>query len=61
MKAHVFMASALLMAAIFLMRGLEALAAPGLGLREVYILGGFSVAAILFHVGWKDRKTINKK
>ena len=55
------MASALLMTAIFFMRGLDALAAPGLGLREVYILGGFSVAAILFHVGWKDRKAINKK
>jgi len=57
MKSHLFIAFGLLIAAIFFMRGLEALNEPGLGLREVYILGGFLVAGLLFHVGWKERKT----
>ena len=56
MKAHVFMASALLIAAIFFMRGLEAMAKPSLGLQEVYILGGFMLATFLFNTGWKERK-----
>lgn len=56
MKSHLFIASGLLFAAIFFMRGLEALNEPGLGLREVYILGGFLVAALLIHAGWKERK-----
>ena len=46
----------LLFAAIFFMRGLEALAEPGLGLHELYILGGFVVAGFLVHAGWKERK-----
>ena len=56
MKAHVFMASALLIAAIFFMRGLEVMAKPSFGLQEVYILGGFIIAAFLFRAGWKERK-----
>ena len=56
MKAHLFIASGLLIAAIFFMRGLDAVAEPGLGLREVYILGGFLVAGLLIHAGWKERK-----
>ncbi len=55
-KSHIFISSGLLIAAIFLMRGLEALNEPGLGLREVYILGGFVVAGLLVHAGWKERK-----
>ena len=27
-----------------------------MGLREVYILGGFLVAGLLIHAGWKERK-----
>ena len=56
MKAHLFIASGLLIAAIFFMRGLEALSEPGLGLREVYIVGGFLLAGFLIHAGLKERK-----
>ena len=57
MKSHFFISFGLLIAAIFFMRGMEALVEPGLGLREVYILGGFLVAGLLVRVGWKERKT----
>jgi len=56
MKAHFFMSMGLLIAAIFVWRGMEALADPGIGLREVYILGGFIVAGLLFHHGWTARR-----
>ncbi len=56
MKSHLFISVGLLLAAIFIMRGLEALNEPGLGLRELYILGGFLVAGLLVHAGWKERK-----
>jgi len=58
MKSHLFISSGLLIAAIFFMRGLEALSVPGLGLLEVYILGGFIVAGFLIHAGWKERRTL---
>jgi len=57
MKSHLFIAVGLLIAAIFLMRGLEALNDPRFGLREVYILGGFLVTGLLIHAGLKERKT----
>lgn len=50
------MASGLLIGAIFFMRGLEALNEPALGLHALYILGGFVIAALLFHRGWKEYK-----
>ena len=56
MKSHLFISFGLLIAAIFFMRGLEALNEPGLGAHEVYILGGFCVAALLIHAGLKERK-----
>ena len=56
MKSHLFISSGLLVAAIFFMRGLEAISVPGLGMSEVYILGGFLVAGLLIHSGWKERK-----
>ena len=56
MKSHLFISIGLLLAAIFIMRGLEALNEPGLGLRELYILGGFLVAGLLVREGWKERK-----
>lgn len=56
MKSHLFISVGLLLAAIFIMRGLEALNEPGLGLRELYILGCFLVAGLLVHAGWKERK-----
>jgi len=55
MKSHLLIATGLLIAAIFLIRSLEALNDPGLGLREVYILGGFLVAGLLIHAGLKER------
>jgi len=55
-KSHLFISFGLLIAAIFFMRGMAAIAEPGLGLREVYILGGFLVAGLLVHAGWKERK-----
>lgn len=57
MKAHLFISMGLLLAAIFFMRGMEALIEPGLGLRELYILGGFLIAGLLIRAGWKERKT----
>ena len=57
MKSHLFIASGMLIAAIFFMRGLDALSEPGFGLREIYILGGFLAAGLLIHRGWKDRKS----
>lgn len=56
MKAHIFIAIGLLIAAIFFMRGLEALDEPGLGWREGYILGGFIVAGMLIRAGIKERR-----
>ena len=56
MKSHLFISFGLLIGAIFFIRGLEALSEPGLGLREIYILGGFVVAGLLIHAGWKERK-----
>ena len=56
MKAHLFISMGLLLAGIFLMRGMEALMEPGFGLREIYILGGFLIAGLLVHAGWKERK-----
>jgi len=56
MKSHLFISFGLLIAAIFFMRGLEALSVPGLGLSELYIAGGFLIAGFLIHAGWKERK-----
>jgi len=56
MKSHIFMSSGLLIAAIFLMRGLDALSEPAWGWHEIYVLGGFLIAALLFYVGWKEHK-----
>ena len=56
MKAHLFISVGLLFAAIFFMRGLEAVGEPGLGLKELYILGGFLISGLLIHAGWKERK-----
>lgn len=56
MKSHIFISVGLVIAAIFFIRGLEAVAAPGLGLGELYVLGGFCVAGALIRAGWKERK-----
>lgn len=56
MKAHIFMSIGLLLTAIFFVRGLEALTEPGLGFREIYVLGGLLLAGLLIHAGWQERK-----
>lgn len=56
MKSHLFISAGLLVAAIFIMRAMDALVEPGLGLLEVYIVGGFFVAGLLVHAGLKDRR-----
>ena len=58
MKSHLFIAIGLLIGAIFTMRGLEVLVEPGIGLRELYIIGGFVIAAVLIRTGWRDRKSL---
>ena len=58
MRSHLFIATGLLVAAIFFTRGLDALAAPGIGFRELYILGGFLVAGLLIYTGFKVRKDL---
>lgn len=60
MKSHLFIASGLLMAAVFFMRGLDALSNPGLGLREMYIIGGFLIAGGLIYAGLKERRQRRK-
>jgi hypothetical protein len=56
MKSHLLIAFGLLVAGIFLIRGLEALAEPGWGLLELYILGGFVLAGLLVRQGFKLRQ-----
>lgn len=60
MKSHLFISVGLLIAAIFFMRGLEVMSEPGIGLLEVYILGGFLVAGLLIHAGVKERRASKK-
>ena len=56
MKSHLLIAFGILMACIFTVRGLEALAQPGLGLFDLYILGGFILAGLLVRQGFKLRQ-----
>lgn len=56
MRAHLYIAFGLLIAAIFVFRAIEALNAPGLGLSELYVLGGFLIAALIIRMGLKMRK-----
>jgi hypothetical protein len=51
MKKHVYTIFGLLMLGIFLWRGAEAVARPGLGLEEVYIAGGVVLALVLTAMG----------
>ncbi len=58
MKSHIFISIGLLIGAIFVMRGLEALAEPGIGLHELYILIGFLFSAALIWTGLKERRSL---
>ena len=57
MKSHIFIAMGILIGAIFIWRGIDALKDPGLGLMEVYIFGGFIASGLLIRQGWIDRKS----
>ena len=51
MKKHVYTIFGLVMLGIFLWRGIEAIARPGLGLEEVYVAGGICLALVLTTMG----------
>jgi hypothetical protein len=56
MKSHLLIAFGILLACIFVIRGLEALSQPGWGLFELYILGGFILAGLVVRQGFKLRQ-----
>jgi len=51
MRNHVFITFGLLMLGIFLWRGTETLAEPGISLAEAYVFGGFVLALVLIASG----------
>ncbi|PHR61936.1 MAG: hypothetical protein COA43_01825 [Robiginitomaculum sp.] len=62
MKHHLMIALGLILAIIFIIRGAEAFAQPGLGIRELYVLGGFIFSGILLWKGFRDwREAKNTK
>lgn len=56
MKHHIMIAFGLLMAAVYGYRLANAILEPGVGLRELYLLGGLVIAAWLIHAGLKERR-----
>ena|GEM_PF-6121271 len=56
MKAHIFIALGLLIAAIFFFHALDVVRNPSFGLWELYILGGFLVAGLMVRTGWLERR-----
>ena len=56
MKHHVFIAFGLTLGLIFVFQGLDAIRSPGMGLNEIYVLGGFIFSGLLIRQGLKDRK-----
>ncbi len=59
MRHHIFIAIGLLVAVVFAYRGAIALTTPGLGLAELYALGGLVIAAALIGVGlseWRAKR-----
>jgi len=51
MMKHAYTILGLLMLGIFLWRGAEAIARPGLGLEEIYVAGGVILALVLTAMG----------
>jgi len=51
MKHHIMIALGVLMAIIFVVQAIAAFQAPGIGVREVYVLGGFILAGWLIKSG----------
>ncbi|MCI4645616.1 MAG: hypothetical protein MRY64_12625 [Hyphomonadaceae bacterium] len=60
MKHHIMIALGLLMLVVFTIQAVEAFQAPGLGLREVYVLGGFVLSAWLIRSGFNEWKQSRK-
>lgn len=56
MKSHIFIAIGILLLMVFFVQAYEALKLPGLGLSEIYVLGGFVFAGLLIRQGLKDRE-----
>ncbi len=56
MKHHIMIALGILMAAIFSFRMANAIVAPGLGVSELYLLGGIVLAVWLIFAGLKERR-----
>lgn len=56
MKHHTMIALGLLLAAIFSFRLADALLSPGLGLLELYLMGGVVIAAALILFGLEERR-----
>ncbi len=56
MKHHIMIALGLLMALVYSFRLANALAAPGLGSTELYLLGGLIIAAALIFFGLRERR-----
>ena len=54
MRHHIMIALGLLLLVIFAIRAVNALAAPGLGLHEAYVAGGFALAIWLLWSGIRD-------
>jgi len=57
MKSHLFIALGLTLGVIFVFQGIDAIKVPGLGLKELYVLGGFVFAGLLVRQGLKDRNS----
>lgn len=56
MKHHIMIALGLLMGAVFSFRLANALVVPGLGVSELYLIGGVIIAAALIYFGLKERR-----
>ncbi|MEE9272196.1 MAG: hypothetical protein V3U57_02845 [Robiginitomaculum sp.] len=54
MKHHIMIAFGFVLTIIFIIRAAGALAEPGWGMQEVYVLGGFVFCSILLWRGIRD-------
>ena len=61
MKHHLMIALGLLMAVMFSYRLANAILAPGMGLLELYLLGGIILAAALIFGGLKERRHVREQ
>jgi hypothetical protein len=56
MKHHLMIALGLLMAVVFSYRLANALLAPGLGISELYLVGGVVIGGLLIFYGLRERR-----